>query len=284
MNTPTIGWIGLGKMGMPMTQQLLKAGYPLTVYNRTKEKEAAFKAAGIGTAPDPAALVSQTEVVFLMVTDDLAVRELFTSDNGLLSARPGGKVFINMSTVSPDVSKEMAALCRQIGNEYVDAPVSGSVKQATDGQLVIMVGAEEKTFVQIKPILDKIGRLSLRVGPTGSGNVAKLAINTLLAICSQGLSEAILFAKHNGIAVDDFTQLLNNSALGSPYFKIKGDAIVQKNFQPAFALKHIAKDLRLAHDKGLTTPLAVQTYQTFQEAEPTLGQEDIIAVFKALGA
>jgi 3-hydroxyisobutyrate dehydrogenase len=143
MNTPTIGWIGLGKMGTPMTQQLLKAGYTLIVYNRTKEKEAAFKAAGIGTAPDPAALVSQTEVVFLMVTDDQAVRELFTSDNGLLSARPGGKIFINMSTVSPDVSKEMAALCRQIGNEYVDAPVSGSVKQATDGQLVIMVGAEE---------------------------------------------------------------------------------------------------------------------------------------------
>ncbi len=284
MNTPNIGWIGLGKMGTPMTQQLLKSGYNLIVYNRTKEKEAAFQAMGIGTAPSPAALVNQTDFIFLMVTDDQAVREIFSGEDGLLRARPTGKIFINMSTVSPDVSKEMAAECRKYGNEYVDAPVSGSVKQATEGQLVIMVGAEEKTFLQVKPVLDRIGRLSLRVGPTGAGNTAKLAINTLLAICSQGLSEAVLFAKHNGIAVDDFTQLLNHSALGSPYFKIKGDAIVQKNFQPAFALKHIAKDLRLAHDKGLTTPLAIETYQTFQEAEPTLGEEDIIAVFKSLGA
>ena len=275
----TVGFIGLGKMGLPMTRQLVKAGFPVTVYNRSKNKEVE----GVSTSSSPADLIKQVEVVILMVSDDQATREIFTGPEGLLAAGTSGKIVINMSTVSPDVSREMAVLCLKDGNHYLDAPVSGSVKQAEEGQLVIMVGGEDAVFLQAKPVLDRLGKLAVRVGDTGAGNTAKLAINTFLAIVSQGFAEAIVFAKKNGVDTGDLVNLVNNSALGSPFLKIKGDAILKENYQAAFALKHIAKDLRLANDKGLHTPLAGAVFQTYQAAESALGEEDIIAIIKQIG-
>ena len=277
MNTKKIGWIGLGKMGVPMSEQLIKGGYPLTVYNRNREKT--LKIAG-ASADSPAALILRSDVVVIMVSDDQATRDVFTGDRGLLSAKVTGKVIINMSTVSPGIAKEMALLCEQQNNRYLDAPVSGSVKQAESGQLVIMVGGDDKTFQEVKPILECLGKLATLVGGPGSGNAAKLAINTLLAVQAQGLAEAIVFAVKNGIKKEDLIALINNSALGSAFIKIKGDAIIQENYEPAFALKHIAKDLRLAIGEGLSTPLGKVAFQSFQKAESEFGEEDIIAIIK----
>lgn len=280
MSAKKTGWIGLGKMGIPMTQQLINAGYPVTVYNRNKEKEASLQALGASTAASPAELIQQTEVVIIMVSDDKAIQEIFTGEHGLLSAATTGKYLVNMSTVSPAVSKEMAALCTKQGNFYLDAPVSGSVPQAESGQLVIMAGGDSAAFETVKPILEHLGKLVLLVGETGAGNAAKLAINTLLAIHAQGLSEAVVLAEQNGIKADDLLLMINNSALASRFNQFKGDAILNDNYEAAFALKHIAKDLRLAKDIGLKTPLAEAAYQTFQQAEATHGQEDIIAIIK----
>jgi 3-hydroxyisobutyrate dehydrogenase len=280
MNTKKIGWIGLGTMGIPMSQQLIRAGYPVTVYNRSKEKEESLKAAGAATASSPKELIQQTDLVFIMVSNDEAIHDIFNGAEGLLSAKAGGKVIINMSTVSPGISKQMAALCREQGSDYLDAPVSGSVKQAQDGTLVIMVGGTANTFEQVKPELEKLGKLALLVGDSGAGNNAKLAINTLLSIHSQGLAETVLFAQQNDIKTEDMLAIINNSALGNIFAKIKGDAILNDNYKAAFALKHIAKDLRLAKAEGLNSPLAQVAYQTFQEAEPAHGNEDIIAVIK----
>jgi 3-hydroxyisobutyrate dehydrogenase len=280
MKTTKIGWIGLGMMGTPMSQQLLNAGYPVTVYNRTKEKEESIKAQGATTAPTPAELIKLVDVLIIMVSDDKAIHEIFYGDEGLLSANTNSKVIINMSTVSPAISKEVAAKCLAKGNHYLDAPVSGSVKQAQEGQLVIMVGGEEKAFEQVKPILETMGKLAILVGDNGAGNIAKLSINTLLAFAAQGLAEAVILARNNGIDTIDLITLINNSALGSAFGKIKGDAIINDNYKAAFALKLIAKDLRLAKDIGLRTPLAETVYQTFQQAEPTYGDEDIIAIIK----
>jgi 3-hydroxyisobutyrate dehydrogenase len=225
-------------------------------------------------------LAGQTDVVFVMVTDDNAINEIFNGDGGLFSAGVSGKIIVNMSTVSPAISRQMAALCEQQRNHYLDAPVSGSVKQAEEGTLVIMAGGDESIFEQVKPVLEKIGRLAVRVGDSGAGNVAKLAINTLLGIHAQGLAEAVVFAQQNGIDTADLLMLINNSALGSPFIKTKGDAINNDNYNAAFALKHIAKDLRLAKDIGLSTPLGEAALETFQQAEAALGNEDIIAVIK----
>jgi 3-hydroxyisobutyrate dehydrogenase len=282
MSTTKIGWIGLGKMGIPMSQQLIKAGYGVGVFNRSKEKEEALKARGATAVSSPAELLQQSDVVIIMVSDDQAVREIFTGDQGLLSAKVEGKIVINMSTVSPGISKEMAALCRDRNNDYIDAPVSGSVKQAEEGQLVIMAGGEENVFQKVKPILKRLGKLAMRVGATGAGNAAKLAMNTLLGFHAQGLAEAVVFAGQNKISPEDFITLVNSSALGNVFTKIKGDAIIKNNYQAAFALKHIAKDLRLAKAEGLATPLGEVAFETFQQAEPALGEEDIIAIIKQI--
>jgi len=250
-------------MGIPMSQSLIKAGFPVIVYNRTKAKEDHLKASGASVALTPAALIQQADVVILMVTNDKAIDDIFRGNNGLLAAGASGKVIINMSTVSPAISKEMAAACAEQGNQYLDAPVSGSVKQAQDAQLVIMAGGDENTFEKVKPILEKIGRMALLVGNTGAGNTAKLVINTLLGIQAQGLTEAIVFAQRSSISTTDLVALINNSALGSPFIKIKGEALVNNNFNAMFSLSNIAKDLRLAKDIGLSTPLAEVAYQTF---------------------
>ncbi|WP_428330034.1 NAD(P)-dependent oxidoreductase [Mucilaginibacter sp.] len=280
MSTTKIGWIGLGNMGIPMSQQLIKAGYTLSVYNRNKEKEAPLISAGATTAASPAMLIQQVDIVIIMVSDDDAIDAVFNSNDGLLSAKTNGKLIINMSTVSPAISKKMAQLCEQQGNFYLDAPVSGSVKQAEDGLLVIMAGGNEKAFEQAKPVLEKMGKLVMHIGDTGTGNTAKLVINTLLSIHAQALAEAIVFAQQNGLKATDLLTLVNNSALASPFIKIKGDAIINDNYKAVFALKHIAKDLRLAKDIGMASPLGDAAFETYQQAEATLGNEDIIAVIK----
>jgi 3-hydroxyisobutyrate dehydrogenase len=280
MTTKNIGWIGLGNMGIPMSQQLINAGYPLTVYNRSKEKEAALKAMGAAIASSPQELLQQTDIVFIMVSDDNAIRQIFTGDNGLLSAQIKGKIMINMSTVSPGISKQMADLCKQQGNHYLDAPVSGSVKQAETAQLVIMVGGDEEIYQQAKPVLEKLGKLTMLLGDTGTGNTVKLAINSLIGVYTQGLAETVVFARKNNIKTEDLLTLINNSALSNVFTKIKGEAIINDNYNAAFALKLMVKDLGLAKDEGLNTPLAKVAYQTFKQAETEYCNEDLIAVIK----
>ncbi|MBO9673170.1 MAG: NAD(P)-dependent oxidoreductase [Sphingobacteriaceae bacterium] len=280
MNTTKIGWIGLGNMGTPMAEQLIKAGYTVTVYNRSKEKEAALKEMGALIAETPQNLISQTEVIVLMVSDDAAIEQIFKGPEGLFGAEISGKVMINMSTVSPDISKEMASLCKEKGAEYLDAPVSGSVKQAETGQLVIMVGGDETAFEKVKPILEKLGKMAVRLGDAGTGNVAKLAVNSLLALYTQGLAETVVFANQQGIKTESLLNLLNNGAIANIFTKIKGDAIIADNYKPAFALKHIVKDLRLAKAIGLDSPLAKTALQTFEAATGKYGEEDLIAVIK----
>jgi 3-hydroxyisobutyrate dehydrogenase len=282
MTTNKIGWIGLGNMGVPMSQQLIKAGYPVTVYNRSKAKEEALKSMGAAVVSSPRLIMQQADFIVIMVSDDQAIREIFTGNDGLLGAKTTGKIIINMSTVSPGISKEMASLCMQQGNNYLDAAVSGSVKQAEEGQLVIMVGGEETIFEKAKPVLEHLGKLVMLVGGNGAGNTAKLVINTLLAIHTQGLAEAVVFARRNKIRIEDLFTLINNSALGNAFIKIKGDAIIQNNYKAAFALKHIAKDLRLAKNIGLATPMGETAFNTFERAEPALGEEDIISIIKQL--
>jgi 3-hydroxyisobutyrate dehydrogenase len=147
---------------------------------------------------------------------------------------------------------------------------------------VIMVGGEKPIFEKAKPILEHLGKTILSMGDSGSGNTAKLAINILLAFHAQGLAETVVFARQNEINAGDLITLINNSALGNAFTKIKGEAIIQNNYAAAFALKHIAKDLRLAKNIGLTTPMGETAWKTFQHAEPALGEEDIIAIIKQI--
>lgn len=276
-----IGWIGLGKMGVPMSRQLLKAGYTLSVYNRTREKEKALIKEGASRAASPKALLEEAEVVFLMVSDDEAIREIFEGEEGLLRAETTGKVIVNMSTVSPDISREMGDRCRP-ENEYLDAPVSGSVPQAESQQLAIIVGGKKSAFEKVTPLLNHLGKSTIHVGATGTGNAAKLAVNTFLGIMTEGLAEVIDFANQIDVEIEDLMTIINNSSLGSPFVKMKGEAVLQNDYDAAFTLTHLDKDLRLARESGFNGQVGNEVGKLYREAEPSLGEKDVIAILQHL--
>lgn len=283
MEKINLGWIGLGNMGIPMVQRLIGAGHQVSVYNRTKGKEKLLNNDKIDAVSSPHELAINSAVIFIMVSDDRAVKEVFMGVNGLLNGESKDKIFVNMSTISPDTSREMELLCKQKGCSYLDAPVSGSVKQAEDGSLVIMVGGNKLAYEKVKPLLDSLGKLTLHLGPCGAGNSAKLAVNTLLGIITQGLAEVVLFAEQMNVNPEDLLNILANGAMGSPYIKIKGEAMLKENFQAAFALKHLAKDLRLANSCGLSSPLGKLAFNSFEAANTKgLGEEDVIAIKRYL--
>ena len=282
LQTKTIGWIGLGAMGVPMSMNLLNAGHHLKVYNRTKSKEEPLQKAGAGLSETPSRLLKDSDIIFIMVSDDSAVKQIFTNDDGLLKGAEAGKKIINMSTVSPEISKEMDALCRDKGMIYMDAPVSGSVKQATDATLVIMAGGEKGEFEELKPLFEILGKKVFHAGNVGAGNKTKIAINLFLAIVSQGLAESVVTAEKMDIQPALFLEVLGSGGLSSPYTQVKSKLIVNDTFEPAFALKHMVKDLNLVRDKNSDSELVNLVHDTFSNAVSQLGEEDVISIYKAI--
>lgn len=285
MNNIKIGWVGIGNMGMPMVKNLVKAGFAVTIYNRTIDKALALqKDISVDIANTPADLVSDNDFIITMLSDDAAVIETYTGVNGILSGNASKKLLaIDMSTVAPDTTKKLAQLCAGRGIGYLDAPVSGSVKPAEDAQLIIMVGGDKKNFETALPVFNALGKSSLLLGDNGAGNNAKLAINLFLAITIQGFTEAILFAQNNRIDTAQFLDIVNNGAVGSGITRLKSDAILQDNYKAAFSLKHLAKDLRLAKDQGMNFPAGLAVTNSYQQAlNAGLGDEDMIAIIKQL--
>ncbi|WP_442587877.1 NAD(P)-dependent oxidoreductase [Pedobacter sp. AW31-3R] len=283
--TIKIGWIGLGNMGNPMVKNLVKAGFDLTVFNRNPEKSIVLKeSTAVKIASSAAALVAGSDFIFTMLSDDAALKEVYFGPAGILSsAEDKNFIAVDMSTVSPETTKIIAGACKENGVDYLDAPVSGSVKPAEDAQLIIMVGGEEKAYQKAVPLFSALGKSSTLLGPNGSGNTAKLAINLFLGITAQGLAEAVLFAGKNGIAAEQLLPLINAGAVGSALTKLKTDNIVNDNFKAAFALKLLAKDIRLATANGMNTPIGKTLGSTLEAAvEEGLGEEDMIAVIKYL--
>jgi len=290
MTSKRIGWIGLGNMGVPMVKNLLKAGFEVTVYNRTAAKAAPLQEAGAKLAVSPAALWETADTIITMVADDAALQQIHQGKDGLLAGAaaygPGarsGATVIDMSTVSPATSRDLAAKLAAWGVDYLDAPVAGSVKPAELGQLVIMVGGKKEVYERAAPIFEKLGKAQFYLGQQGSGNNAKLAINTLLAFNMQGLAESVLFASEHGIRPEAMLAIIGESAVANAITKMKTANILQANYQPAFALKHLAKDLRLAQGQGLHTPAGEVIHDSYQQAlVEGWGEKDISAIFPFL--
>ena len=290
MTSKRIGWIGLGNMGVPMVKNLLKAGFEVTVYNRTAAKAAPLQEAGAKLAVSPAALWETADTIITMVADDAALQQIHQGKDGLLAGAaaygPGarsGATVIDMSTVSPATSRDLAAKLAAWGVDYLDAPVAGSVKPAELGQLVIMVGGKKEVYERAAPIFEKLGKAQFYLGQQGSGNNAKLAINTLLAFNMQGLAESVLFASEHGIRPEAMLAIIGESAAANAITKMKTANILQANYQPAFALKHLAKDLRLAQGQGLHTPAGEVIHDSYQQAlVEGWGEKDISAIFPFL--
>ncbi|MGG4461935.1 NAD(P)-dependent oxidoreductase [Brevibacillus porteri] len=278
-----IGWIGLGNMGIPMASNLLAAGYDVRVWNRTPGKAAPLVALGAKETAALSDLVTQCDVLFTMVSDDDAVKAIYTGTDGLLSLSIQGKLAVDMSTISPDTSRYIAEQAQEAGLRFLDAPVSGSVGPAKEGKLVIMVGGEQADFKVAKPMLDKLGKAAFYLGPNGAGTSAKLAINLLLGITVQGVSETLLFARSLGIGTEQMLDIISESAVGTPLIRGKAASILADNYPAAFALKHMAKDLRLANEAGVSTPLAESVNATYRHAlEEGLGELDLMAILRHL--
>jgi len=282
MATKRIGWIGLGNMGMPMVKNLLKAGFEVSVYNRTVAKAAALVELGASVAGSPGELWEKADTVITMVADDNALRQVHEGPDGLLAgAGAGGRVVIDMSTVSPATTKELAAKLAARGVDYLDAPVSGSVKPAELGQLVIMVGGKKAVYEAAAPIFEKLGKASFHLGEQGSGNNAKLAINLFLSFTMQGLAEAVNFAREKGVAPAEMMAVINESAVGSAFAKLKTPNFVNDQYPAAFALKLMAKDLRLVKEQGMHSPGGLVVEESFRQAAAEgLGEEDLSAIIK----
>ncbi|MCL4641399.1 MULTISPECIES: NAD(P)-dependent oxidoreductase [Olivibacter] len=281
--TDTIGWIGLGNMGYPMAKNLLKAGYALNVYNRTASKAEGLVNDGATLASSIKDLCVESEVIITMLSDDQAVKGIFLGEGGLLNCQAEGKLVINMSTVSPRTSYELEEMSKAVGARFLEAPVSGSVKPAEDGTLLILVGGDEDNYRAAQPIFEKLGKLSFWLGSVGAGSSAKLAINYFLALTLEGLAETVLFAKKNGIKAEDMLRIVNEGACGSPLTKLKTNAIVTNSYPAAFALKHMVKDLRLAVEQGIDFPLAQPLAETYKKAfDKGLGEEDVMAIITYL--
>lgn len=279
MKTLHIGWIGLGNMGTPMVLNLVKAGFNINVYNRTEEKIKPVSNAGAKACKSIDELCRESNVIFTMLSNDDAVESVFSQ---LINLEVKDKLFINMSTISPDLAIMLSNKCKAKECNYLDAPVSGSVKPATDGALLILTGGEIEDYNRALPMFEKLGKLSLLLGEAGQGSKAKLAINFYMSVVIEGLAETVLFAENHGIDRERMMQIINESACGSPMSKMKTPSIINEDYPVAFPLKYMLKDVRLAQDEGLKSELSHAMENAYQKAvDNELGNSDLMAVIKA---
>jgi len=286
MTGTKIGWIGLGYMGVPMVRNLVKAGFAVTVYNRTAAKAVEM---GLPVAASPAELAAAVDVVITMVADDASQEAVLFGPDGIAAgARPGLSV-INMGTISPEASRTQALRLSEMGIHVLDAPVSGSTKAATDAQLVILVGGEADVFARHQPIFAALGKRSFHFGGHGQGANAKLAINMLLGLTLQALSEAVVLGTKSGLDRDTLLEMIGTTAVASPIVAMKTPAIKAGQYPAAFPLKHMAKDFGLALDAaakiGAELPITRTAADTFAKAKAAgLGDQDIMAILEQIRA
>src|SRR5437867_2787833 len=215
MSKPRVGFIGLGIMGRPMAGHILEAGYPLTVHNRSRAKAEELASRGAGVAGSPAEVAATSEVVITMVSDSSDVEEVVAGPRGVLEGVRPGSIVVDMSTISPAVERRLEEKLRARGCALIDAPVSGGDVGAREATLAIMAGGEREAFERVRPVLKTMGSSITHCGPGGSGQVAKLCNQILVAVTLLGVSEALVFARKNGLDPDIMIRAVEKGAAGS---------------------------------------------------------------------
>jgi 3-hydroxyisobutyrate dehydrogenase-like beta-hydroxyacid dehydrogenase len=252
-----LGFIGLGTMGGQMAARLLAKGHAVTGYNRTQSKAAWLVKKGMVLAQTPREVAESSDVVFAMVTNGPALRGVAEGPDGLIAGMGPGKYFVDISTVSPDLSREIAEKVRAAGADMVDSPVSGSVITLQEGKVSLMVGGRAETFESLRPILLDIGPKVTHVGGNGLALSMKIAINLSLAVQMLAFSEGVLLAEKSGIARETAVDVLCNSAIASPMVKYRGPFVLKQPEEAWFDVNMMQKDMLLAMELGrkLDVPL-----------------------------
>src|SRR5579863_4184707 len=252
-----LGFIGLGVMGGNMVARLLEKGHTITGYNRTRSKAQWLIDRGMKFADSPRAVCAAADVTLSMVTNSAALEEVADGPNGMLAGLSAGKILVDMSTLSPAVSKALAAKVRAKGADMLDAPVSGSVITLEQGKLSVMAGGRADSFERIKPLLLDLGPKVTHVGDNGLALSMKIATNLNLAVQMLAFSEGVLLAEKSGIAREVAVDVLTNSAIASPMIKYRGPFVLQQPEEAWFDVNMMQKDMVLALDLGrqLDVPL-----------------------------
>ena len=283
----TIGFIGLGAMGSRVADRLLGAGHRVHGTNRTAAKAGPLIERGLIWHDTPREVAEAADLVFSMVTDNDALDAVTSGPDGILAGLAPGKLYVDMSTVSPQTSRDLADRVRALGAEMLDAPVSGSVPAAQDGTLAIMVGGSEEAFARIEPILHELGATVTRIGENGSALLMKLAVNISLAEQMLAFSEGVLLAEQGGIDRALAVSVLTQSAVGSPMLKSRGPLVLDLPEQAWFDVGLMRKDLQLALESAsrLSVPLpsAAVAEQLFTAAHAMgYANRDIAVVYEVL--
>ncbi len=283
----SLGFVGLGVMGGRIARRLLAAGHAVTGYNRTKAKAQWLIDAGMTWAGTPRAVASSVDVVFTMLTDTAALRAVTSGPDGLIAGLGPGKVYIDMSTVSPAASRELARLAAARGAGMLDAPVSGSVSTLEEGRLSIMVGGDPAVAERVRPILLDIGPKVTYVGGNGQAVLMKIATNLSLAVQMLAFSEAVVLAEKNGIPRETAVEVLLNSVIASPMVKYRGPFVLRMPEEAWFDVGMMQKDLNLALELGKQTSVPLPATAVANEMLSAarglgLGEQDFAVVFDVL--
>lgn len=245
------GFIGIGRMGLPMARNLLAAGFPLTVFNRTPERCEPLAAEGATVAATAAEAAAAADVLVTMVADADALRALLDGPDGILAGAEPGLVLADMSTIGPLAARELSVLCGEHAVQMLDAPVSGSTAVAEAAGLAVMVGGEEAAFERAEPVLAAMSKAQFHLGPSGAGAAVKVGLNVIIAATTVAVSEALVLAEQAGVEREAAYEVIGASAVASPFVEYKRGAFLDPDGTPtAFALELMAKDLGLARQLG----------------------------------
>lgn len=253
-----VGFVGLGRMGTPMAHSLLRAGFPLTVTNRSLPRADPLREAGATVAGSPAEVAAAADVVVTMLADGPAVRDVLQGPQGLLRGAREGLVVLEMSTIGPSAARALADACRERGVTLLDAPVSGSVAAAESATLTTIVGGDHACFERVRPVLAAMTSAQLWLGPSGAGAAMKLALNGMIAATTQMLSEALVLAERSGVERERAYEAIAASAVASRFVGYKRAAFLTPDDEPvAFTLELMQKDVELvlAHARACRVPV-----------------------------
>jgi 3-hydroxyisobutyrate dehydrogenase len=287
MEKISVALLGVGTMGAGMAANLLKAGFRLSLYNRTRAKAQTFAAQGARVEDTPAAAVKGAHLVISMLSDDNASRDAWTGIDGALAAAGAGAVLVESSTASPAWVAELASLAHARGLQFLDAPVTGSRVQAEAGQLTFLVGGTDDALAQARPALEAISKEIIHLGPVTSGAKMKLLNNFLCGVQVASLAEAMAWLERSGLDRDKALNVLKNGAPGSPLLSGISARMTSEDYTVNFLLRLLSKDLAYAHaaaaQSGVDLSTAANAQHLFDHAiEAGYGDKDMAAVVEVL--
>lgn len=278
-----VGWVGLGKMGIPMSTNLIKGGYELTVYNRTKSKSKELADQGAKVVDSPKEAAEQADIVVTMIADDAALEAVLAGENGILKGLKDGKIVVDMSTVSPEASADANKEIEAKGGKFLRAPVTGSTALAEAGTLGILCSGEKDAYDKALPLFEVMGKNQFYMGKAEEARYMKLVLNMMIGVSCQMLAESLVFGEKAGLDWAQMLEIIAGSAVGSPLFNYKKAPLTERKFDAVFTSDMMAKDFDLVADiakkESMCLPVTALTRQFLASVSAKgLGDKDFSAL------